>query len=1073
MFKKTFNPLLNPYKIQGPVSKDRYYGRDNDYKIIENWLLRGSSQIIWVTGGRASGKTSLLKLLQASQEKTVYCDLAGTTDPLLKIGQQMIAEPPFQQFSNLFSFENNTFTVNDLQNLLERCLEIIHPKKLFLLGDNANSADLLSWVKKLASVYVVITSAQDCPEGTLGLRKRQLHDLTEQDTTAIIKQPVEGNLVFAKSVPALVYRLTGGQPFFTQYLCYTLVNHVNVETRRQQVVAKDLDKVLEIMVRTPSDYLVDVLRSHLEGVPEPLVLSALALTVRNPQEYVNRARLLKTVKSKSFPVDEAGVADTLAWLKHNSRLLDWQSDGYRFRVDLLRHWLAYTATTNIIPNQGITTAVEEFLQQEAYEEKRKSLLEGETVNLERYETYSQEVETFLKNGEITLKERQELDQQVEKNQLSAEEAIVAENQVREQLQREFLDWATEYQTNCQAYPQGIPKDIQRDLYATYIARKRVTKAQVEEWSQSREEPKPPAQFTVPEDENPGPPLEEKKETPAELPEVVYTHQLETYLQAGPLTVKERIELDSLVARLKLTRTHAMALEKETRERLHLKPLDWVQEYRANCHRLKQQYAGYAPRRELKRLKVYVATDRVARDKATEILQFMGLSSQTAARYGWLAVLVGAVVIAGITLYQLNPLLTPVERKRPEGQVKGINTSYREGEQVTYSLSGHDNMELQTLAFSVTGTPVQETWPVSGQNVLKEDVFSTKGWQVDQGYNYVFTVTDKAGNVYKTSGTFRVNESVPPTAKLSGIEDHYPVGAEIHYTLEASDNDELERMTFAVEVTLPVEKATAPAKQNDLSADSELKAKLDKAKRAWDRLDLQRSQKTDSFSTQELPPGNYTCISEVLDKAGNSVLEKRNFTLVPPLAETSTSTTPAVIPPLPVGNVPVGNVAEQLQQCAQFLRTKQLARGKGGTALECYQQVLSRDAGNVQAKEGLQKVEAAYIDMVESALNKRQVEDTRYLLEGLRKVNPNSSALPRLEKSLQDLAGDSTLKKPVVKPEPPSRQNEPAPKPTPRSTSREADQPRRTERKPARDSERKPVREPERILPLPGPDNQLF
>ncbi|MBD3307848.1 SUMF1/EgtB/PvdO family nonheme iron enzyme [candidate division KSB3 bacterium] len=94
-----------------------------------------------------------------------------------------------------------------------------------------------------------------------------------------------------------------------------------------------------------------------------------------------------------------------------------------------------------------------------------------------------------------------------------------------------------------------------------------------------------------------------------------------------------------------------------------------------------------------------------------------------------------------------------------------------------------------------------------------------------------------------------------------------------------------------------------------------------------------------------------------------------------------------------------NVSELLQACARHFQANRLTTGRGGTALECYEQVLELDPTNTDALAGLDQIEARYAEWAAQALANGQREKAETFLERLRFVNPESRRLAALDAHL--------------------------------------------------------------------------
>ena len=96
------------------------------------------------------------------------------------------------------------------------------------------------------------------------------------------------------------------------------------------------------------------------------------------------------------------------------------------------------------------------------------------------------------------------------------------------------------------------------------------------------------------------------------------------------------------------------------------------------------------------------------------------------------------------------------------------------------------------------------------------------------------------------------------------------------------------------------------------------------------------------------------------------------------------------------------IASLLQDCEKHLKADRLTTGRGGTAFDCYQTVLKREPNNVQAKEGLEKIEQAYLELIEKSFNNNDIDKVNRYIERVRKVNPNSEIFAEVEKRYVDL-----------------------------------------------------------------------
>ncbi|MEN8216001.1 MAG: SUMF1/EgtB/PvdO family nonheme iron enzyme [Pseudomonadota bacterium] len=377
--QKDFKPIKNPYIVGNPIkSTEMFFGREDDFKNIQNWIINEGPHVILLIGGRRSGKTSILwqilggRLRQAGE--AVLCDfhkivprIKQDEDFPFEVGKAILENPNFQPFEADFMKEDNTSWTVRLEQLVQNCLALINGRKLIILCDEFEaieelfksqlSPNALSWVKQVLNlpVHFVITGSHSFDESTVRAvfapvaQIYPIYELSMPDVLALIQNPIGENLIYKDKVPKRIYRLSGGHPFYTQYICHTLINYVNAEIKRNYVVAKDLDGVIEFIVRSPTGHIQETWRSLSNPDTAPKygreTLAALANTIRHSKKYVSTSSIFKTVRKKRFNVDEPALHQTLAWFIKNTRLLERQSENYRFRTDLIRHWIAYEFQT--------------------------------------------------------------------------------------------------------------------------------------------------------------------------------------------------------------------------------------------------------------------------------------------------------------------------------------------------------------------------------------------------------------------------------------------------------------------------------------------------------------------------------------------------------------------------------------------------------------------------------------------------------------------------------------------------------------------------------------------------------
>jgi len=167
---------------------------------------------------------------------------------------------------------------------------------------------------------------------------RKVGFLSEKDTTRLITEPVEGRVVYGRGVMDVVYRLTAGQPFYTQVICQNVVDYMN-EHRQNWVTVADLGRVITDIVDNPLPQMIyswDALSDD-----EKLALSLLGEVLGDGIAYATAGELRASVKANDYPVNlsENTIRLTLEEMFRRELLEKDPADGFRFKIDLLRLWI--------------------------------------------------------------------------------------------------------------------------------------------------------------------------------------------------------------------------------------------------------------------------------------------------------------------------------------------------------------------------------------------------------------------------------------------------------------------------------------------------------------------------------------------------------------------------------------------------------------------------------------------------------------------------------------------------------------------------------------------------------------
>jgi hypothetical protein len=169
--------------------------------------------------------------------------------------------------------------------------------------------------------------------------------LSEAAVLALIQDPVRGKLEIEPAAAAALSRLSGGHPFYVQYICQNVVFHINQTARRRRVIADDVEAVVDFMVRNPHGHIVETWRA-LADAGDRAALVSLAHAVRSASDYVPTSRIVAAGRRRGFPVSLDSIEGAMAQLVDRQALLERDTaHRFRFRVDLFRRFVCHRFQT--------------------------------------------------------------------------------------------------------------------------------------------------------------------------------------------------------------------------------------------------------------------------------------------------------------------------------------------------------------------------------------------------------------------------------------------------------------------------------------------------------------------------------------------------------------------------------------------------------------------------------------------------------------------------------------------------------------------------------------------------------
>ncbi|WP_162615684.1 ATP-binding protein [Pseudanabaena sp. ABRG5-3] len=252
-------PIINPYIIGDPVLGNRFIGREDILRQLEElWFINTSPQSVILYGHRRMGKTSILRNATTkvnTEVRVAYVNLLsvssasnGITDILMAICDALeeITEIPVPSNNDLFQFPETTF-----RRYLEQITKTFTGKGLIIALDEFEKIEELIDAGKLSKGFLgflrgMVHMSSKIAFAFAGLHKLQEMNadyfqpfyasfipisvafLTRDATHQVLANPdPEFLLEYEPATLDHIYDLTNGQPYLTQLIGFQLVRMFN------------------------------------------------------------------------------------------------------------------------------------------------------------------------------------------------------------------------------------------------------------------------------------------------------------------------------------------------------------------------------------------------------------------------------------------------------------------------------------------------------------------------------------------------------------------------------------------------------------------------------------------------------------------------------------------------------------------------------------------------------------------------------------------------------------------------------------------------------------------------------
>ncbi|MFQ6040274.1 MAG: two-component regulator propeller domain-containing protein, partial [Candidatus Poribacteria bacterium] len=372
-----FEPIPNPYIVGNPIrGKEMFFGREDDFQFVSNKLAGGQKGMVIVfCGERRSGKTSILYQIMDGRLGENFVPVLIDMQGMAVQGGAEFCEKLADAIAarvgddiNAIKYDFHAEGINPIrtfERFIDDVMASIEGKSLLLLFDEyelleikitqgALPSDIITFFASILERYPNLSFIFT---GSRYLEQRQeeywhriipksiyrkISFLSQRDALRLITEPVKGTVSYQRQIPEMIYRLTAGQPFYTQVICQNLVDRLNGE-ERNRVFAHDVDAVVSDLSDNPLPQMI-YFWDDLTG-RQRIILALLAELLDNPDSYITVKQIADFVKEKTegLQISESDIQTGLDELC-DEEILERERAGegryeYRYKVDLFRHWV--------------------------------------------------------------------------------------------------------------------------------------------------------------------------------------------------------------------------------------------------------------------------------------------------------------------------------------------------------------------------------------------------------------------------------------------------------------------------------------------------------------------------------------------------------------------------------------------------------------------------------------------------------------------------------------------------------------------------------------------------------------
>ena len=340
-----WEPIHNPYIVGNPIKGAKlFFGREDDFAFIKTKFTGGKEGgLIVLCGARRSGKTSILFQILEGRLGDEFLPVLIDMQSMAIVNDRQFVRRLIELIQNAArdrSFapaEPTDDPFADLEECVARMTRELGSRKLILAFDEyelietaidsgALGQQILRTFANLIEhrqVFIVFTGSEKLEERSkkywdIFLSKalhRRISFLSRDDTLRLIREPVAGAVEYADQVPERICSLTAGQPFYTQVICQSIVDHLNDE-RKRRVEIDDVERAVEEVIQNPLPQMI--FHWNLLADLQKLSLAIIAELTRRERQTVTPAQILAFARDEKlgYSIDPGSLNKSLDRLFH-------------------------------------------------------------------------------------------------------------------------------------------------------------------------------------------------------------------------------------------------------------------------------------------------------------------------------------------------------------------------------------------------------------------------------------------------------------------------------------------------------------------------------------------------------------------------------------------------------------------------------------------------------------------------------------------------------------------------------------------------------------------------------------